>query len=135
MKLFLQKESKAIQGAPIDIVQVSRMTEEPVIDELDDMDPADLLEQATAALKAGEKEDAAKKFNAVGNIYMSVAEFEEAHKCFEEAQKIYKDLKDETGTCDTMYNLGVASINLERWDEALTALEAAMKLFDKAVRL
>jgi len=106
------------------------MTEEPVI-ELDDMDPTDLLEQAAAALKAGEKDDAAKKYNAVGNIYMSVAEFEEAHKCFEEAQKIYKALKDETGTCDTMYNIGVASINLERWDEALTSLESAMKLFDK----
>jgi tetratricopeptide (TPR) repeat protein len=31
-----------------------------------------------------------------------------------------------------MYNLGVASINLERWDEALTSLETAMKLFEKA---
>ena len=108
------------------------MTEEAVIEEIDDMDPADLLEQAAAALKDGNKDDAAKKYNAVGNIYMSVAEFEEAHKCFEEAQKIYKDLKDETGICDTMYNLGVASINLERWDEALTSLESAMKLFDKA---
>jgi tetratricopeptide (TPR) repeat protein len=107
------------------------MTEEPET-ELDDMDPADLIEQAIAALEAGEKEEAAKKYNAVGNIYMSVAEFEEAHKCFAESQKIYKDLKDETGTCDTMYNLGVASINLEQWDEAVTSLESAMKLFDKA---
>ncbi|MBE0527392.1 MAG: hypothetical protein IH631_10645, partial [Candidatus Thorarchaeota archaeon] len=87
--------------------------------ELDDMDPAELLEEATASLESGDKDDAAKKYNAVGNIYMSVAEFEEAHKCFEEAQTIYKDLKDETGICDTMYNLGVASINLERWDEAI----------------
>ncbi len=108
------------------------MTEEPVTDEIDVMNPADLIEQAAAALKAGEKDDAAKKYNAVGNIYMSVAEFQEAHKCFEEALKIYKDIKDETGACDTMYNLGVASINLERWDEALTSLESAMKLFDKA---
>ena len=78
------------------------MTEEPVTDEIDDMTPADLIEQAAAALKAGEKDDAAKKYNAVGNIYMSVAEFDEAHKCFEEALKIYKDIKDETGACDTM---------------------------------
>lgn len=100
--------------------------------ELDDMDPAELLEEAAAALEAGNKDDAAKQYNAVGNIYMSVAEFEEAHKCFEEAQTIYKDLKDETGVCDTMYNLGVASINLERWDEAIISLETAMKLFNKA---
>lgn len=107
------------------------MTEEPDT-ELDEMDPADLIEQAEAALKAGEKDEAAKMYNAVGNMYMSVAEFEEAHKCFVEAQKIYKALKDETGICDTMYNLGVASINLERWDEAIISLEAAIKLFDKA---
>ena len=100
--------------------------------ELDDMDPAELLEEATASLESGDKDDAAKKYNAVGNIYMSVAEFEEAHKCFEEAQTIYKDLKDETGICDTMYNLGVASINLERWDEAINSLQTAMKLFNKA---
>jgi tetratricopeptide (TPR) repeat protein len=107
------------------------MTEE-LDPELDDLDPAELLEEAIAALEAGDKDDAAKKYNAVGNIYMSVAEFEEAHRCFEEALKIYKDLKDETGVCDTMYNLGVASINLERWNEALTSLESAMKLFNKA---
>jgi len=107
------------------------MTEE-LDNDLDDLDPAELIEEAIAALEAGDKDDAAKKYNAVGNIYMSVAEFEEAHKCFEEALKIYKDLKDETGVCDTMYNLGVASINLELWDEALTSLESAMKLFDKA---
>ena len=107
------------------------MTEEPVTD-LEEMNPADLLEQAAAASKAGQKEDAAKMYNAVGNLYMSVAEFEEAHKCFEESKIIYKALKDETGTCDTMYNIGVASINLERWDEAIISLEAAMKLFDKA---
>ncbi len=107
------------------------MTEE-MDTELDDLDPAELLEEAAAALEAGDKDDAAKKYNAVGNIYMAVVEFEEAHKCFEDALKIYKDLKDETGVCDTMYNLGVASINLERWDEALTSLEAAMKLFNKA---
>ncbi|MCJ7817408.1 MAG: tetratricopeptide repeat protein [Candidatus Thorarchaeota archaeon] len=106
------------------------MTEE-LDTELDDLDPAELLEGAAAALESGNKDDAAKKYNAVGNIYMSVAEFEEAHKCFEEALAIYKDLKDETGACDTMYNLGVASINLERWDEAITSLESAMKLFDK----
>jgi len=131
MKMFLQKESKAIWNAPFDNVKVSQMTEEPET-EMDDMDPADLLEQAAEFLKAGEKEEAAKKYNTVGNIYMSVAEFEEAHKCFQESQKIYKALNDETGTCDTMYNLGVASINLERWDEALSSLESALKLFDKA---
>ncbi|TFG32237.1 tetratricopeptide repeat protein [Candidatus Thorarchaeota archaeon] len=106
------------------------MTEEPDTD-LDDLDPAELLEEAVAALESGDKDEAAKKYNAVGNIYMSVAEFEEAHRCFEEALTIYKALKDETGACDTMYNLGVASINLERWDEAITSLKSAMKLFDK----
>jgi tetratricopeptide (TPR) repeat protein len=107
------------------------MTDDPDLT-IDDMDPADLLEQAVASLEAGEKEEAAKMYNAAGNIYMSVAEFEEAHKCFEESQRIYKDLKDENGTCDTMYNLGVASINLEKWDEALTSLQSAMNLFEKA---
>jgi len=107
------------------------MTEEPVTN-LEEMDPAELLEHAAAASEAGQKDQAAKMYNAVGNVYMSVAEFEEAHKCFEESKKIYKALKDETGTCDTMYNIGVASINLERWDEAIISLEAAMKLFDKA---
>ena len=130
MKMFLQKESKAKWTAPFDIVQVSPMTQKPETG-MDDMDPAELLEQAAAALKAGEKDEAAKKYNAVGTIYMSVAEFEEAHKCFKESQQIYKDLKDETGACDTMYNLGVASINLEQWGEALTSLESALKLFDK----
>lgn len=99
--------------------------------ENDDMDPADLIEQAAAALDAGDKDEAAKVYNAAGNIYMSVAEFEEAHHCFEESQKIYLSLKDETGSSDTLYNLGVACINLERWDEAINSLERAMKLFDK----
>jgi tetratricopeptide (TPR) repeat protein len=106
------------------------MTEDPEL-AIDDMDPAELLEQATASLESGDKDEAAKIFNAAGNIYMSVAEFEEAHKCFEESQKIYKELNDENGTCDTMYNLGVASINLELWDEAITSLETAKKLFEK----
>ena len=106
------------------------MTEEPET-VIGDMDPAELLERAAAAFKAGEKEDAAKMYNTVGNIYMSVAEFEEAHKCFLESKKIYTALKDETGTSDTLYNLGVAGINLEQWNEAVTALESAMKLFDK----
>jgi tetratricopeptide (TPR) repeat protein len=100
--------------------------------QIEDMDPAEILEQAAAALEAGEKETAAKMFNAVGNIYMSVAEFDEAHKCFEDSLKIYQDLKDETGVCDTMYNLGVAQINLERWDEAISTLESARKMFEKA---
>jgi tetratricopeptide (TPR) repeat protein len=106
------------------------MTEDPELT-IDDMDPAELLEQAAASLESGDKDEAAKIFNAAGNIYMSVAEFEEAHKCFEESQKIYKELNDENGTCDTMYNLGVASINLERWDEAIASLETAKKLFEK----
>ena len=42
--------------------------------ENDDMDPADLIEQAAAALDAGDKDEAAKVYNAAGNIYMSVAE-------------------------------------------------------------
>ncbi len=107
------------------------MTEEPKT-VIDNMDPADLLEQAAAASKAGEKDEAAKMYNTVGNIYMSVAEFEEAHKCFQESKQIYKDLKDEIGTSDTLYNLGVAGINLEQWDEAVSSLESAMKLFDKS---
>ena len=98
----------------------------------EDMDPAIILEQAAAALEAGEKDTAAKIFNAVGNLYMSVAEFEEAHKCFEDSLKIYQDMKDETGICDTMYNLGVAQINLEHWDEAIATLESAKKIFDKS---
>ncbi|MFW9834623.1 MAG: tetratricopeptide repeat protein [Candidatus Thorarchaeota archaeon] len=101
-------------------------------DDNDDMDPAEILEQAAAALEAGEKDTAAKMFNAVGNIYMAVAEFDEAHKCFEDSLKIYKELKDETGICDTMYNLGVAQINLEHWDEAITTLESARKMFEKS---
>lgn len=99
---------------------------------IEDIDPADILEQAAAALEAGEKDTAAKMFNAVGNLYMSVAEFDEAHKCFEDSLKIYQDMKDETGICDTMYNLGVAQINLERWDEAIATLESAKKIFDKS---
>ncbi len=100
--------------------------------QIEDMDPAEILEQAAAALEAGEKDTAAKMFNAVGNIYMSVAEFDEAHKCFEDSLKIYQEMKDETGICDTMYNLGVAQINLERWDEAIATLESARNMFDKA---
>ena len=101
-------------------------------EQIEDMDPAVILEQAAAALEAGEKDTAAKMFNAVGNIYMAVAEFDEAHKCFEDSLKIYQDMKDETGICDTMYNLGVAQINLERWDEAITTLESARKKFEKS---
>lgn len=101
-------------------------------EDIEDMDPAEILEKAAEAVEAGEKETAAKMFNAVGNIYMSVAEFDEAHKCFNDSLEIYKELKDETGVCDTMYNLGVAQINLERWTEAVTTLEAAKKMFDKA---
>lgn len=101
-------------------------------EQVEDMDPAVILEQAAAALEAGEKDTAAKMFNAVGNLYMSVAEFDEAHKCFEDSLKIYQDMKDETGICDTMYNLGVAQINLERWDEAIATLESAKKIFDKS---
>jgi tetratricopeptide (TPR) repeat protein len=101
-------------------------------EDIEDMDPAEILERAAEALEAGEKETAAKMFNAVGNIYMSVAEFDEAHKCFNDSLEIYKELKDETGVCDTMYNLGVAQINLERWTEAIATLEAAKKMFDKA---
>ncbi|MGY5855201.1 MAG: tetratricopeptide repeat protein [Candidatus Thorarchaeota archaeon] len=101
-------------------------------EQVEDMDPAVILEQAAAALEAGEKDTAAKMFNAVGNLYMSVAEFDEAHKCFEDSMKIYQDMKDETGICDTMYNLGVAQINLERWDEAIATLESAKKMFEKS---
>ncbi|MFW9975168.1 MAG: tetratricopeptide repeat protein [Candidatus Thorarchaeota archaeon] len=101
-------------------------------DDFDDVDPAEILEQAAEALEAGDNDTAAKMFNAVGNIYMSVAEFEEAHKCFEDSLKIYKELKDETGICDTMYNLGVAQINLEQWNEAIETLESARKMFEKS---
>jgi tetratricopeptide (TPR) repeat protein len=101
-------------------------------EEIEDMDPAEVLEQAATALEAGENDTAAKMFNAVGNFYMSVAEFDEAHKCFEDSLKIYNDMKDETGIPDTMYNLGVAQINLERWDEAIATLEASRKMFEKS---
>jgi tetratricopeptide (TPR) repeat protein len=101
-------------------------------EEIEDMDPAEILEEAAAALEAGEKDTAAKMFNAVGNIYMSVAEFEEAHKCFEDSLKIYQEMKDETGICDTMYNLGVAQINLEHWDQAIMTLESSRKMFEKS---
>ncbi|MHA2024441.1 MAG: tetratricopeptide repeat protein [Candidatus Thorarchaeota archaeon] len=100
--------------------------------DIEDLDPAEILERAAQALDAGEKDTAAKMFNAVGNLFMSVAEFDEAHKCFTDSIEIYKDLNDETGVGDTMYNLGVAQINLERWDEAVATLEAAKKMFDKA---
>ena len=123
----VQKESKAISSASDDTCKVSLMSQD-----IEDMDPAEILERAAQAREAGETETAAKMFNAVGNIYMSVAEFEEAHKCFSDSLDIYKELKDETGVCDTMYNLGVAQINLERWDEAIGTLEAAKKMFDKA---
>ena len=99
---------------------------------IEDMDPAEILEQAAAALESGNSDTAAKMFNAVGNIYMSVAEFEEAHKCFEDSLKIYQDMKDETGVCDTMYNLGVAQINLEQWDEAVATLTSAKKMFENS---
>jgi tetratricopeptide (TPR) repeat protein len=98
---------------------------------LDDLDPADLLEQGNAALEAGAKDDAAKIFNAVGNIYMSVAEYEEALNCFKDSLDIYTELKDEAGVSDALYNLGVAQINLEQWDEAAKSCEKAMKLFQK----
>ena len=99
---------------------------------IEDLDPAEILEKAAEAREAGDKEVAAKLFNAVGNIYMSVSEFEEAHKCFNESLEIYKEMKDETGVCDTMYNLGVAQINLEHWDKAIGTLEAAKKMFEKS---
>lgn len=98
---------------------------------LDDFDPAELLEQANAALEAGAKDDAAKIFNAVGNIYMSVAEYEEALNCFKDSLDIYTGLKDEAGISDALYNLGVAQINLEQWEEASKSCEKAIKLFQK----
>ena len=101
-------------------------------EQIEDMDPAEILEQAAAALEAGESDTAAKMINTVGNIYMSIAEFDEAHKCFEDSLKIYQDMKDETGVCDTMYNLGVSQINLEQWDEAVATLESAKKMFEKS---
>ena len=94
---------------------------------IEDMDPAQLIEQAEAAKEAGELDTAAKIFNAAGNIFMAVSEFDEALTCFDKSLGIYKELKDETGISDTMYNLGVAQINLERWDEAINTCSAAMK--------
>ncbi|MFW9920078.1 MAG: tetratricopeptide repeat protein, partial [Candidatus Thorarchaeota archaeon] len=104
------------------------MTEE---NPLDDMDPAELLEQAQEAETAGEMDIAAKIYNAAGNVYMSVAEYEEALPCFEKSLDIYKNLKDENGISDTMYNLGVAQINLEKWDDAVATCKKAMALFEK----
>ncbi|MFX1369052.1 MAG: tetratricopeptide repeat protein [Promethearchaeota archaeon] len=97
----------------------------------EDLDPTELLEQANEALEAGERDIAAKIMNAVGNLYMSVAEYEEALQCFEKSLDLYNELKDETGISDAMYNLGVAQINLEMWDEAASSTEQAMKLFKK----
>lgn len=98
---------------------------------LEDLDPAELMEQAAAAKEKGEDGTAAKLYNAAGNIYMSVAEYAEALDCFEKSLALYTAIKDETGTSDTMYNLGVAQINLEKWDEAVKTCETAMKMFEK----
>ncbi len=97
----------------------------------DDLDPAELIEQAAAAVREGNKDIGAKLYNAAGNIYMSVAEFEEAHECFDESLKLYKELNDQSGISDATYNLGVAQINLERWSEAVSTLEGAKSLFEK----
>ncbi len=94
--------------------------------------PAELLEQATIALDKGDALEAAKLFNTTGNIYMSVTEFQEAAQNFERSLELYQGLKDESGIADSMYNLGVAQINLEQWDAAIKACEASMKLFEKA---
>ncbi len=96
-----------------------------------DMDPELLLEQGAAAKEAGEPEVAARIYNAAGNIYMSVAEFEEALPAFEISLNLYKELKDETGISDTLYNLGVAQINLEQWDDAVATCTNAVSLFEK----
>jgi tetratricopeptide (TPR) repeat protein len=98
---------------------------------VDDLDPALLIEQAAAAQEAGEETIAARIYNAAGNIYMSVAEFEEALVCFEKSLDLYNKLKDETGISDTVYNLGVAQINLERWSDAIETCQKAMDLFQK----
>ncbi len=98
---------------------------------LEDMDPTLLLEEANQAKEAGENEVAAKLLNAAGNIYMSVAEFEEALACFQNALELYEALKDEIGISDSVYNLGVAQINLEQWDEAAKTCQTAMELFEK----
>ncbi|MFW9848996.1 MAG: tetratricopeptide repeat protein [Candidatus Thorarchaeota archaeon] len=107
------------------------MTEDDLSFDDEDMDPITLMEQGEDAEKAGEKEIAAKIYNAAGNIYMSVAEYDEALPAFEKSLGLYKELKDETGISDTMYNLGVAQINLEKWSEAVSTCDAAMKLFKK----
>jgi tetratricopeptide (TPR) repeat protein len=111
------------------LAEVSLLSDEDT--PIDTMDPTELLEQANEALKAGEKEIAAKIMNAVGNLYMSVAEYEEALQCFDKSLDMYKELKDETGISDALYNLGVAQINLEKWDEAAASTDQAMKLFKK----
>ncbi len=94
--------------------------------------PAEFLEQAITALDGGDELEAAKLFNTAGNIYMAVTEFQEAAQSFERSLKIYQGLKDESGSADAMYNLGVAQINLEQWDAAIKACEASMKIFEKA---
>jgi tetratricopeptide (TPR) repeat protein len=100
-------------------------------DTFDDMDPAQLIEQAEEAKAAGENEIAAKLYNAAGNIYMSVAEYEEAKDSFEHALNLYQEIGDEIGISDSMYNLGVAQINLEQWDAAAKTCQNAMALFEK----
>ena len=111
------------------------MSNEESTDSIDELDPALLLEQAAAAKEAGEDIIAAKIYNTVGNLYMSVAEYDEALENFQTALDIYREHKDEVGTSDALYNLGVAQINLEQWQEAVKTCQAAMKLFQKLSKL
>ena len=110
---------------------MSLVSDEESEDSMDDIDPALLLEQANAAKEAGEDLIAAKIFNTVGNLYMSVADYEEALENFQTALDIYREHNDEVGTSDALYNLGVAQINLEQWEEAIETCQAAMDLFQK----
>ncbi|MCF2136073.1 MAG: tetratricopeptide repeat protein [Candidatus Thorarchaeota archaeon] len=100
--------------------------------EMVDLDPTELLEHATAAKEAGELSEAAKLFNAAGNVYMSVAEYEEALHAFETSLDLYRQLEDGAGVGDALYNIGLAQINLEKWDEAVKTCEEAVNLFKSA---
>ncbi len=112
--------------------QITRGNDLSEEDSFDDIDPVQLLEAAAAAEQAGDKATAARHYNTVGNVYISVADYEEALTNFQRALSLYRELNDETGISDSTYNLGVAQVNLERWAEAAATLQTAVEIFQKA---
>ncbi|MHA1742209.1 MAG: tetratricopeptide repeat protein [Candidatus Thorarchaeota archaeon] len=104
------------------------MAEEEYTEEID---PAEVLEMAARAKASGNLAMAARMFNTAGNIYMSVAEYEEALQAFQESLDLYRQAEEEVGAADALYNLGVALINLECWADAAATCDEAVKLFQK----